>query len=79
MAEKIKFYKKKINLKINVTMIHGNKDEIVPQIYSKKTLKIFHKAKKKLVTIINGDHSLSSKKGLKTINLELNNIVSNII
>ena len=74
-----KILHKKINSKINVTMIHGSKDEIVPRIYSKKVLKVFHKAKKKLIIVKNGDHSLSSKKGLKTINLELNNIVSNII
>jgi len=46
-------------------MIHGSKDEVVPQVYSKKVLKIFNNAKKKLVIIKNGDHSLSSKKGLK--------------
>ena len=74
-----KILHKRINSKINVTMIHGNKDEVVPQIYSKKVLKVFYKAKKKLVIIKNGDHSLSSKRGLKKINLELNNIVSNII
>ena len=74
-----KILHKRINSKINVTMIHGNKDEVVPQIYSKKVLKVFYNAKKKLVIIKNGDHSLSSKRGLKKINLELNNIVSNII
>ena len=78
-GKKNKILHKKINLKINVTMIHGSKDEVVPQIYSKKTLKIFHKAKKKLIIVKNGDHSLSSKRGLKKINLELDNIVSNII
>ena len=70
---------KKITLQINVTMIHGAKDEVVPQSYSKKVLKIFDKAKKKLVIIKNGDHSLSNKKGLKRIIIELNKIVSNII
>ena len=60
-------------------MIHGSKDETVPQVYSKKVLKVFYRAKKKLIIIKNGDHSLSSKMGLKKINLELNNIVSNII
>ena len=78
-GRKNKILHKKINSNINVTMIHGSKDEVVPQNYSKKTLKIFHKAKKKLVIIRNGDHSLSSKRVLKKINLELNNIVSNII
>ena len=70
---------KKINSKIDVTMIHGSKDEVVPKSYSKKVLKIFNKAKRKLIIIKNGDHSLSSKNGLKKINLELNKIVSNII
>jgi uncharacterized protein len=51
----------------------------VPQNYSKKLLKIFTKAKKKLVIIKNGDHSLSNKQGLKKIILELNKIVSNVI
>ena len=60
-------------------MIHGSKDEVVPQIYSRKVLKIFNKAKKKLVIIKNGDHSLSSKRGLKKITIELNKIVSNVI
>ena len=60
-------------------MIHGGRDEVVPKSYSKKVLKIFNKAKKKLVIIKNGDHSLSNKQGLKKINLELNKIVSNII
>lgn len=69
----------KIKSKIDVVMLHGSKDEVVPQVYSKKVLKIFNNAKKKLVIIKNGDHSLSSKKGLKKIILELNKIVSNII
>ena len=78
-GRKNKIFNKKINSEINVTMIHGSKDEIVPQTYSRKVLKIFNKAKKKLIIIKNGDHSLSSKHGLKKINLELNKIVSNII
>ena len=78
-GRKNKILHKKINSKIDVTMIHGSKDEVVPQIYSKKVLKVFHKAKKKLMIVKNGDHSLSSKRGLKKINLELNKIISNII
>jgi esterase/lipase len=69
---------KKINSKINVTMIHGGKDEVVPVNYSRKILKMFTKAKKKLIIIKNGDHSLSSKQRLKKINLELDKIVTNI-
>ena len=74
-----KVLNKKISSKINVTMIHGDKDEVVPKSYSKKVLKIFKNAKKKLVIIKNGDHSLSNKHGLKKINSELDKIVSNII
>ena len=74
-----KVLNKSIKSKIHVTMIHGNKDESVPVSYSKKVLKIFTKAKKKLLVIKNGDHSLSNKYGLKVIILELNKIVSNII
>ena len=78
-GRKNRILNQKIKSKIDVVMIHGSKDEIVPQVYSKKVLKIFNNAKKKLVIIKNGDHSLSSKKGLKKIILELNKIVSNII
>ena len=78
-GRKNKILNKKIISKINVTMIHGNKDEVVPKSYSKSVLKIFPKAKKKLIIIKNGDHSLSNKQGLKKITLELDKIVSNII
>ena len=78
-GRKNKILNKKIISQINVTMIHGSKDEVVPQNYSKKVLKIFNRAKKKLVIIKNGDHSLSSKQSLKRITIELHKIVSNII
>jgi len=78
-GRKNKILNKKIRSQINVTMIHGSKDEVVPQSYSKKILKIFSKAKKKLVVVKNGDHSLSGRKGIKKIEIELNKIVSNII
>jgi len=78
-GRKNKVLKKKIKSKINVTMIHGRKDEVVPLVYSKKILRLFNKAKKKLIIIKNGDHSLSSKKSLKKIIFELNRIVSNVI
>jgi len=78
-GRKNKILSKKIRSKINVTVIHGSKDEVVPQSYSKKVLKIFTNAKKKLVIIKNGDHSLSSKRGLKRIEIELHKIVSDII
>jgi len=78
-GRKNKILDKRIISQINVTAIHGGKDEVVPQSYSKKVLKIFSRAKKKLVVIKNGDHSLSSKQGLKRIEIELHKIVSNII
>jgi len=78
-GRKNKILDKKIRSQINVTTIHGSKDEVVPQSYSKKVLKMFSKAKKKLVIIKNGDHSLSSKQGLKRMGIELHKIVSNII
>ena len=77
-GRKNKILNKRINSKINVTMIHGGKDEVVPVNYSRKVLKIFTKAQKKLIIIKNGDHSLSNKHKLKKINAELDNIVSNI-
>ena len=78
-GRKNKILNKRIRSQISVTTIHGSKDEVVPQSYSKKVLKIFSRAKKKLVIIKNGNHSLSSKLGLKRIELELHKIVSNII
>ena len=78
-GRKNKVLGKKIYSKINITMIHGNKDEVVPQKYSKQILKNFTTAKKRFVKIKDGDHSLSNKKGLKKIVLELNKIVSDII
>jgi len=74
-GRKNKVLTKKINSKINITMVHGQKDEVVPVSYSRKVLKIFQKAKKKLVIVKNGDHSLSSQKWLKIIKRELKLII----
>ena len=52
--------------------------KVVPLKYSRKILKIFKRAKKKLVIIKNGNHSLSSKKNLKKIVNELNNMIFNL-
>ena len=71
-----KVLNKKIYHKLNVTMIHGNKDKSVPVNYSKKVLKIFKNAKKKLVIVKNGDHSLSSSKWLKLLKRELRLIIN---
>ena len=78
-GKKNKILNKKILNKIYVTMIHGRKDEVVPINYSKKVLKIFKNANKKLLIIMNGDHSLSSKRNLNKIIKELNNIISKVI
>ncbi len=67
---------KKIKLSIKVTMVHGQKDKVVPVSYSKKILKIFQNCEKKLVIIKNGDHSLSSAKYLKLLKKELKLIVN---
>ena len=48
-GRKNKVLSKRISLKIHVAMFHGKKDEVVPVIYSKKVLKMFKKANKKLV------------------------------
>ena len=74
-GRKNKILNKSIYENLKVTMIHGKKDKSVPQIYSKKLLKIFKNAKKKLVLIDNGDHSLSSKKWLRILIKELKLII----
>ena len=75
-GRKNRVLKQKINKNLKVTMVHGNKDESVPTIYSKMILKIFKKAKKKLVIIKNGDHSLSSTRWLNIIKKELKLIIN---
>ena len=75
MEKKNKVLKKSNYQNIKVTMVHGEQDEVVPVSYSRKILKLFPKAKKKLDIIKKGDHSLSSKKGLKVILKELNLLI----
>jgi len=75
-GRKNKILNKKIYQNINITMVHGNKDESVPVSYSRKVLKIFKNSKKKLVVVKNGDHSLSSSKSLKLLKKELKNIIN---
>ena len=74
-GRKNKVLKKKINSKIKVTMIHGQNDNVVPVSYSRKILKIFQNAKKKIVIIKDGNHSLSNEKCLKIILKELKLII----
>ena len=75
-GRKNKVLNKSIKSNIKVTMIHGQKDEVVPVSYSKKVLSIFKKSKKKLIIIKKGDHSLSSSKWLKLIKKELKLIIN---
>ena len=73
-----KVLNKKIDLNIPVTLFHGTNDESIPVKYSRKLIKIFTKAEKKLVIIKNGDHSLFNKKYQKKILKELKNIIYRI-
>tara|TARA_B100001057_G_C22812728_1_gene936097 strand:- start:1109 stop:1750 length:642 start_codon:yes stop_codon:yes gene_type:complete len=66
---------KRINSKIPVTMFHGSKDDTVPVIFSKKILKLFTKANKKLIVIKNGDHSLFKKNLQKKIIREIDLLI----
>ena len=78
-GRKNKVLTRKIRSKINITMIHGEKDEVVPVSFSKKVVSLFPFAKKKIVIIKNGDHSLSNKQPLKKIIKELNIMIKNMI
>ena len=75
-GKKNKVFHKKIYNKLKVTMVHGNKDKSVPINYSRRVLKIFKNAQKKLTIVKNGDHSLSSPKWLKILEKELKLIIS---
>ena len=78
-GRKNKVLNKKINSKIFLTMIHGQRDEVVPVSFSKKILKVFVNSKKKLVIVKKGNHSLSNVNALKIIIKELNKIIVNIV
>ncbi len=69
---------KNFNDKIFITILHGQKDDVVPISISKKIIKIFKKAKKKLVIIKNGDHSLSKKRNLKRLTQEIGYIYNKV-
>ena len=75
-GKKNKIFNKKIYQNLRVTMVHGSKDKSVPVSYSKKVLNIFKNAKKKLVIIKKGDHSLSSPKWLNLLKKELKIIIN---
>ena len=75
-GKKNRVLNKKIKKILNVTMVHGGKDKSVPVSFSRKVLKIFKNAKKKLVIVKNGDHSLSSSKWLILLQKELKLIIN---
>ena len=70
-GRKNKILNKSFHQRIKVTMVHGKKDESIPVLYSKKILKLFKNAKKKLIVVKNGDHSLSKPRWLKIIKNEI--------
>ena len=76
-GRKNKVLHKRINLKIPVTLFHGKKDDTVPVVYSRKLLKIFKFAQKKIIVIKNGDHSLFKKQFKLKILKELKIIINN--
>ena len=78
-GRKNKVLKKIKKFKIPTTLLHGNKDRMVPIKYSIKTLRLFESKYKKLIIIKNGDHSLSRKSDLKKICKELSNMIFNHI
>ena len=75
-GRKNKVLNKQINSKLRITMVHGQKDDVVPVTYSKKVLKIFKNGKKRLVTVKNGDHSLSSTEHLNLLEKELKIVIN---
>ena len=70
-GRKNKIFNQTFNNKIFLTIFHGQKDDVVPISISRKILKIFTKAKKKLIIVKRGDHSLSNKRNLKRITNEI--------
>ena len=77
-GRKNKVLKKIKKFKIPVTLLHGNKDRMVPIKYSTKTLRLFKSKYKKIFVMKNGDHSLSRKNDLKKLCKELKFIIKNI-
>ena len=77
-GKKNKIFNKIFNNKIYLTILHGEKDDVVPISISRKIIKIFKKAKKKLIIVKNGDHSLSKKNNLKRVMREIKYIHNNL-
>ena len=78
-GRKNKVLSRKIKSRIIVTMVHGENDDVVPKTFSKKVISLFPFAKKKVIIIKNGDHSLSNKIALKKIIKELDIVVKDVI
>ena len=78
-GRKNKVLSRKIDSNISLTMFHGQKDESVPVSFSKKVLKLFTRARKKLVIVKNGDHSLSNKQSINKILRELDRFRNTIL
>jgi|TARA_B100000959_G_C14514243_1_gene432637 alpha-beta hydrolase superfamily lysophospholipase len=68
----------KNSLKIPVTLFHSLNDMVISLSFSKKILKKFKKAKKRLIRIKGGDHSLSREGDLKKICLELKKMINSV-
>ena len=77
-GRKNKVFNKTIDVKIPIVLFHGLKDKLVPLKFSKKTFKLFKTQNKKIIKIKDGDHSLSRKKDLRRICLELRKMTVNI-
>ena len=77
-GRKNKILNKNFKNKIYLTILHGKKDDIVPISISRKIMKNFKFAKKKLIVIKNGDHSLSKKNNLKKLTKEISLIYNSL-
>ena len=64
-----------VQSKFPVYLLHGEKDNVVPQSLSRKILKVFPNSKKEFIKIKNGDHSLSRVKDLKILSKCMNKII----
>ena len=58
-----------------IYLLHGEKDNVVPQRLSRKILNVFPNSEKKFVKIKNGDHSLSRVRDLKILSNYINKII----
>jgi len=77
-GRKNKVLNNRINLKIPITLFHGTNDKVVPLNFSRKIFKVCKKSQKKLIKIKKGNHSLSRKKDLKRICVELDRMIKTI-